>query len=89
MYKGKTYMVVSNSRLDKQSFSGLRITPWESKRIKIIIFDSGKVNCTGIKNDEEKFAVIEFMRTVLFPIMRECTVTDDELNFNLPTCLGR
>jgi TATA-box binding protein (TBP) (component of TFIID and TFIIIB) len=84
---GMTKCKIFSYKLEKQQFSSLRMKVWEDKKIKVMVFGTGRVNCSGIKSEEDKQLIIGFLRESLFPVMDECTVSDDDLNINFDDLL--
>lgn len=58
--------------LDKQEFSPIRLRPWADKNIKVMVFDSGKVNVTGIKGELDILRVQTFVKESLWPLLAQC-----------------
>lgn len=75
---GMTKCCVYRYDMDKQKFSSLRITPWKDSKIKIIVFNSGKINCPGLKTEEDKTLTVEFMKNMLYPVLNECILPVDD-----------
>ena len=84
---GMTKCYVHNYRLATDKFPGLRIKVWENKKIKIIIFATGKINCMGIKNYQDIDIVKKYLANALFPMLEECKVSDEDLNINFDDLL--
>lgn len=65
--------------LNTQSFAALRVHLWKEKRIKVMIFSTGSINCTGLKKDSEIEDVKEYLRDALFPVLEQCVVSQDDI----------
>lgn len=84
---GMTKCNIFSYKLAKQQFSSLRIKIWEDKQIKLMVFGTGSINCSGIKSEEDKQLIINYLRDALFPVLDECTVSEDDLNINFDDLL--